>query len=101
LRCGISVSEFWDLTPQEVYWTVDAAVWRDQQTQRQQIVLAWRIAALTRAKKLPSLKQMLAVGPAKPLVGAERVRRKQEFQDMAAGVDLAKINEALKKKQNG
>lgn len=80
--------EFWDLTPHETYLAIEAALWRDQQRQRQDIVLAWRTAALTRAKKMPSLAQLLA-GPAKPLTGQDLERRRREFKEMSATFDMS------------
>lgn len=91
LHAGISVLEFWDLTPRETYRAIEASIWRDEQTQRQQIAQAWRTAALTRAKKMPTLKQLLTTGPAKPLVGKELQRRRKEFEEMTSGVDLSKL----------
>lgn len=73
---------------------IEAAMWRDDRRQRQEVALAWRIAALQRAKRLPSLKQLLSSGPAKPLRGKELKRRRQEFKDMKASADklLQKLN---------
>lgn len=82
---------YWDLTPAETYAAIDAYIWREEQGQRKALAQAWRIAAFTRAKKLPSLKQVLTTGPAKPLQGKERVRRRKEFDEMKAAVDVAKL----------
>lgn len=95
LRAGVTVLEFWDLTPRETFMAIAAAIWRDEQAQRQQIALAWRTAALTRAKKLPTLKQLLTP-PAKPLAGAELERRRQEFEQMGANLDYSKIGKVKK-----
>lgn len=53
--------------------------------------MAWRIAAFSRAKKLPPLKKVLSTSPAKPLRGAEREKRRQEFAEMTAKLDLSKF----------
>lgn len=71
-------------------------MWRDERAQRQQIAQAWRTAALMRVKRMPSLAQLLA-GPAKPLVGRELARRRKEFEDMTANVDLGQLGQRLKK----
>lgn len=97
MQAGISLLEFWELTPRETYQTIEAYVWRDRQNQKKQIAQAWRIAALTRARKLPNLKTVLASGPARPLVGRERVQRREEFQEMTANVDLKALAERMRK----
>lgn len=70
--------------------SIEAALWRDQRRQKLDKVLAWRIAGLMRTKRLPSLKQMLAE-PAKPLKGAELERRRREYKEMTAAVDLSAL----------
>lgn len=83
---------------------IEAAIWRDQQRQKQDTALAWRVAAYTRAKRLPSLKQLLSTGPAKPLRGAELEKRRQEFQDMkkaAQGLDVSKLLKKRKAETDG
>lgn len=95
LRCGIGVLEFWELTPREVYMAIEAAQWRDERRQKQDIALAWRTAALTRVKRMPSLRSLLTSDkPAKKLQGEELRRRREEFRQMsgsAAGL-IAKLN---------
>lgn len=60
-------------------------------TQKRELAQAWRIAAFSRAKKLPPLKQVLNTSPAKPLRGAEREKRRKEFAEMTAKLDLSKL----------
>lgn len=99
LRAGIGVLEWLDLTPRETYMMLDAYLWREEQRRReyeqrleQELTLAWLIAALTRAKRLPPLRVLLtAAKPAKPLKGKELERRRSEFAEMAANLDLEKI----------
>ena len=91
MRAGIGVLEFWDQTPRETFMAIDAAIWREEVRQKQNLTLAWQTAALTRAKRLPSLKQLLNTKPAKPLVGAEMEKRRQEFRDMTKNLDLSKL----------
>jgi hypothetical protein len=95
LRAGIGVLEFLDLTPRETYMLIDAHLWRDERKQRQDVALAWRTAALVRAKRMPSLKQLLSTGPAKPLKGKALEKRRQEYREMstAAGEILQKLNQ--------
>ena len=77
--------EFWDMTPRETAAAIDAAGWRMDRERRLQMSLAWHTAALSRAKKLPSLAQLIKPPPAKKLEGAELEKRKQEFEEMRAG----------------
>lgn len=91
LQAGLGVLEFWDLTPAETYAAIEAAIWRETQSQRRELANAWRTAAFSRAKKLPPLNQVLNTGPTKPLKGKERERRRKEFADMKAAVDLTKL----------
>lgn len=60
LRCGLSTLEFWDLTPRETVMACQAAMWRMEQAQEQALSLAWHMAALTRAKRIPPLARLLA-----------------------------------------
>jgi hypothetical protein len=94
LKVGIGVVEFLDLTPRETYMAIEAAIWRDERRQKQDVALAWRTAALVRAKRMPSLKQLLAIGPARPLAGKEKEKRRREYKEMSAAADdyLQKLN---------
>lgn len=85
---------FWDQTPRETCLAIEAAMWRDERRQRQDVALAWRTAALLRAKRLPSLKHLLSSGPARPLAGEELTRRRREFREMrqAASGLLEQLN---------
>lgn len=91
MRCEVKALDFWDLTPRETYATIEAWLWRSEQHQRQQIALAWRTAALTRAKKLPTLAELLNK-PAKALVGAELTKRRAEWRSMTRNVNLSALN---------
>lgn len=94
LRVGVTATEFWDLTPRETIMTLEAALWRQEQHQKDQIALAWYVAALSRAKRLPNLKQLLA-GPAKPLKGNELKRRRSEYQELTT-IDLSALEQRVK-----
>jgi hypothetical protein len=74
---GITVAEFWDLTPREVS-RVEAAVWRMEQEQARALSLAWHVAALQRQKTLPSLARLLAV--LKPRKAVPIEKRREEFE---------------------
>lgn len=99
LRSGLGVMEFWDLTPRETFAAIEAAIWRDEQDQKRVVALARSIAVLSRAKRIPSLKQLLSRGPAKPLRGAELERRREEFADMTKA--LQGVNLTLRKARPG
>lgn len=90
VRCGIPVLDFWQMTPAETRLAMAAAGWREERQNKQQIALAWRTAALTRSKRLPSLASLLA-GKAKKLHGKELARRRQEFKQMTANLDTSKL----------
>lgn len=96
MRAGIGILEFWDLTPRETFMAIDAAIWRDEVQQRRNLTLAWQTAALTRAKRMPSLKQLLNTKPAKVLHGEELEKRRQEFREMTANLDLSKLGKPRK-----
>jgi len=92
LRSGLSVVEFWALTPAETIATIEAANWRRDQDQRRDLALAWHIAALTRAKRLPTLKQLLGGGETRKLEGEELEMRRNEHAEMVANLNLGDLN---------
>lgn len=55
----MTTAEFWDLTPRETAAVLDAAVWRWKQEEQRMLSLAWHVAALTRARRMPSLDRLL------------------------------------------
>jgi hypothetical protein len=77
---------------------IDASIWREEVRQKRDLALAWQTAALTRAKRMPSLKQLLNTKPARPLRGEELEKRRKEFHDMTANLDLSKL---VKRKTDG
>jgi len=86
------------MTPVETYMAIEAAIWRDERRQKQDTALAWRMAALMRSKHLPSLKNLLSTASAaRPLSGDELERRRGEFREMSAAVDLERLGPALEK----
>ena len=82
LKVGLSVDEFWGMTPRETVLVVEAAIWRYDREHQQRAWLAWHIAALGRAKRLPSLRKLLGMPAAKKLVGDEAERRAREHAEM-------------------
>ena len=80
---------------------IEAAVWRDERNQQLEIVQAWRIAIMMRAKRIPSLKQLLDTKPAKPLHGKELEKRRREFKEMTANLNLEKLVNAQQKVKHG
>lgn len=88
--------EFWALTPREVYQVVQAAQWRAERAHRRDGWLAWHVAALTRARRLPELQQMFMSREARPLHGEELERRRREHEEMLERLDLDQINEVMR-----
>jgi len=94
LKCGIGVREFWSLTPRETYMVLEAATWRLEREHRRDAWLAWHIAALSRAKRLPALQRLIAPGKARALEGEELERRRAEHREIVQKIDVDRINEA-------
>lgn len=94
---GIPATEFWQMTPRETAVYLSAAAERITAQRKEAVRQAWLTAALGRAKRIPPLKQLLTP-PARPLRGAERARRRNEFRQMANPANLAAINEMMRKK---
>jgi len=82
LKCGVSVAEFWALTPRETAAVIEAAAWRMEREQRRDVWLAWHVAALSRAKRLPALQRLMGGGKARPLTGEELEQRREEHEEL-------------------
>ena len=94
LRAGLSVQEFWSLTPRETWMTLEARAWRlERESERtgelirlaQKMLgwLAWHVAALQRSKRLPALKRLIdGGGQTKELTPGEAAVRKAEFEEL-------------------
>lgn len=95
------MAEFWALTPRETLAAIEAAAWRTEQAQRQDAWLAWHIAALSRARRLPRLARIVRPADAEPLKGEALECRREERDEMLARVDIEKLNEAMRKKRGG
>lgn len=100
LRSGISVADFWQMTPRETVATIEAVNWRDEQLFEQQVGMAWLNAALARQKRLQTLKSLLArmKQPKRPSQ-AELRERRAEFKQLAVPETIKRINEAMKKRE--
>lgn len=94
---GVSPSEFWDMTPAETVVIVEQ---RAEAHRRTVIQTAWLTARLSRAKRVPALKRLLDSPAAKPLSGEELVKRRTEFAEMTAKLDVDKIVAGLRKSKN-
>jgi hypothetical protein len=93
LRAGLSVQEFWALTPRETWMTLEARAWRLQResertgelirlAQKMLGWLAWHVAALQRSKRLPALQRLLGGGQTVELTPDEAAERKAEFEEL-------------------
>lgn len=91
------MAEFWSLTPRETYVVIQAAQWRMEREHRRDMWLAWHVAALSRAKRLPALKGLLGAGKARALTGKELKRRRAEHQEIMKKIDVSKITEAKRR----
>lgn len=72
--------EFWQLTPRETLQTIDAAIWREEISQRKLVWQVWHSAALQRMKRLPKMSNLLKLGARK--VSPEEMRTKREDHKM-------------------
>lgn len=80
------------MTPRETLQAIETAAWRMEQEAKRNIALAWHIAALTRARRMPSLHQLLARDKAKRLRGKEAERRRREYEEMTAALEASGLN---------
>ncbi len=70
----------------------DAHVWRQEQGWQRDVVLAWHVAAFTRAKRLPGLKGLLNPGETKILTPEEQAKRAAEFERLSARMGAKRGN---------
>lgn|GEM_PF-3204478 len=90
LYMGLTVAEFWAMTPRELAIASDAAVRRQKREQRRDAWIAWHIGALQRVKRLPSLKQLMGEMQTRALSPDEAQRRKQEHNELVSRYESAK-----------
>jgi len=95
LRSGLALPDFWEMTPRETMLAIEAANWREREAEKRAIAQARLTALLVRAKRIPTLKQLLAGGPAKPLRGKELIKRRREFEEMSARAKDLDINKLM------
>ncbi len=62
----------------------EAHAWRQEQGWQRDVALAWHVAAFTRAKRLPGLKELLDPGETKRLTPEEQAQRAAEFERLRA-----------------
>jgi hypothetical protein len=91
LKFGLSVQEFWDMTPRETIAALDAAAWRIRQEQMQMLSLAWHTAALTHARKLPPLARLLSRLQKPDKKEAPLAERRAEFEEMKKRMGALKV----------
>jgi hypothetical protein len=100
LRSGLSVAEFWEMTPAETYAVIEAANWREDQRLRQQVAMARLTASLVRAKRLPSLGSLLAKFSQPQKSSKKELRqRRRAFKKVASAENIRRINEHVKKRE--
>lgn len=75
---------FWSLTPRELMLHFEAYEARAVREHQRDAWLAWHIAALSRAKRLPSLRRLMGLDRARPLHGEELERRRAEHAELVA-----------------
>ena len=78
----MTTGEFWEQTPAETAATLEAAVWREGRQRERDLALAWHVAMLERQKRLPTLQRLLHPPESRPLKGAEREKRRKEFEEL-------------------
>lgn len=70
------------MTPRELAASFEAAGWRRERDRERDTWLAWHVAALTRAKRMPELAEMLNPGRTRRLSREEYRRRKAEQAEL-------------------
>lgn len=74
---------------------IEAAVWRDEQRQQRDKALAYYVATLSRAKRVPPLRVLLNIKPARKLEGDELEQRRREHREMTRNVNVAMLGQRL------
>ncbi len=59
LQAGITVLEFWDLTPAELVMVFEAHYERTKRQLEREAWMVWHTAALIRVKRMPALSELL------------------------------------------
>lgn len=77
----MTVADFWDMTPRETILAMEAGAWRMQQERELAMSAAWHAAALSRAKRMPSLSSVL--NRLKPRKHEPIEQRQAEFEELS------------------
>lgn len=94
LRAGVNLLEFWEMTPRETAQVIEAAWWRWDRERERLAWQSWQIAALSRAKRLPPLSQVVHGGTRK-LSKAEAAQRRAMHQAAAARMNQPEMQARL------
>ncbi len=86
---GLTVAEFWAMTPREMAMAAKAHNRRSRSEHRRDAWLAWHVGALVRTKRMPPLKQLMGEMQTKVLTAEEAERRKAEHEEMVANLTPA------------
>lgn len=82
-KIGITVEDFWDMTLRENLLLIDGYLFRQQLSTEQRVSSAWLMANWSRAKRMPSLKSILAkFKTQKPKTKTEVEKAKKDFDQM-------------------
>jgi len=98
-EAGIDPLRFWELTLPETLIVLEARARLRQQQQDLAAWVAWHVAALGRARKLPSLRRLQGGRARRALRGSDLEQRRREHEDLAATVDQDKVRAMVDKAQ--
>ena len=59
IRIGIPLKDFWNMTPYELFVSIEVFEDKEKELSKELIVQAYYTAALSRMKKIPKLKDLL------------------------------------------
>jgi hypothetical protein len=82
LEIGLTVQEFWDMTPREFSFAVEAENRRRKAQNHRDAWLVWHTEALRRTKKMPSLKKLAGEAETKVLTDEEKAQLQREHEEM-------------------
>jgi len=82
LRAGATVEEFWDMTPAETVHFLMAALWREERARERILTLAWAMAALSRARRIPTLHRWIRPHRKPVTSGKEVEKRRAEHAEI-------------------
>ena len=87
---GMRDDDLWDLTPYELHRRMTGWKRRQEASRMLAIYEAWHAAALSRAKRMPSLEHLLKPGKSRRLKAKEAKAKHRELEEAAerAGVRI-------------